>query len=289
MTDAMMTESTTAVESQWLICQIQDRKFALNASDVVELLSLREVRLIPVPNMPKQIIGMINLRGTPLFIVDFRQLLGLQSLHDEVHAIRDMLDAREQDHVHWIEELCASVRESKAFTLATDPHQCAFGKWYDTLRADEDALNRFTNCQLAILDVVDRLDAPHQRIHALANRVQSLVQVGQAEQATKIIEDAKDTDLNELVELFSMLRELVSAARRGVIAVVKCRDTHLGLLFDSASDVRHVNAQACQLNGLAGSNDGVFDRLFRDEQDDSLIQIVQAAALLEGIESLRSS
>jgi purine-binding chemotaxis protein CheW len=47
---------------------------------------------------------------------------------DESLAFVAMLEQRKQDHKRWLDELAASVREARAFTLTTDPHACAFGR-----------------------------------------------------------------------------------------------------------------------------------------------------------------
>jgi rubrerythrin len=40
---------------------------------------------------------------------------------EEVEAMIAMLVAREQDHVHWLQELLAAVNDGRPFTLARDP------------------------------------------------------------------------------------------------------------------------------------------------------------------------
>ena len=38
---------------------------------------------------------------------------------------------KEKDHHDWLNALEESIVDGVPFTKAKDPHQCAFGKWYD--------------------------------------------------------------------------------------------------------------------------------------------------------------
>jgi hypothetical protein len=69
-----------------------------------------------------------------------------------------MMQLREQDHRKWLLELEASVQEHRSFLMTTDPHKCAFGKWYDNYHAD--------NAWVAAL--LKKVDGPHRQIHAVA-------------------------------------------------------------------------------------------------------------------------
>jgi chemoreceptor zinc-binding protein len=42
-----------------------------------------------------------------------------------------MIDERKNDHIHWVNEFERSIKNDEQINLNTDPHECAFGKWYD--------------------------------------------------------------------------------------------------------------------------------------------------------------
>jgi purine-binding chemotaxis protein CheW len=84
--------------------------------------------------------------------------MGLTSAVEETESFCALMQQREQDHRNWLNELEAS---SRPFTLATDPHQCAFGKWYDKFKAE--------NAWVAAL--LKKFDVPHRQIHGMAIRV----------------------------------------------------------------------------------------------------------------------
>lgn len=68
--------------------------------------------------------GGINLRGKVLPVIDLRLRMGKNSLAEESEELVNLLELREQDHTNWLIELEASVKEKRAFKLATNPHQC---------------------------------------------------------------------------------------------------------------------------------------------------------------------
>jgi hypothetical protein len=82
--------------------------------------------------------------------------LGHLPFRDGVEAFCVVLGQRQQDHMKWLTESEASVAENRPFALTTDPHACAFGRWYDNFHTDDPWLAA----------AVRKLDAPRRRIHA---------------------------------------------------------------------------------------------------------------------------
>lgn len=74
---------------------------------------------------------MIDFRGKTIELLDTRTLLNVKSISEEIREFCDMIDARRQDHINWLNKLESCVHDDVEFTLTTDPHKCAFGKWYD--------------------------------------------------------------------------------------------------------------------------------------------------------------
>ena len=54
---------------------LADREYALDVADVHEV--ARMVSMTPLPEAPPEILGAINVRGTPTLVLDMRQRLGL--------------------------------------------------------------------------------------------------------------------------------------------------------------------------------------------------------------------
>lgn len=272
-------------EDRWLICEVLSQPFALCVSGVVELLSLRDILVTPIPNTPDHICGLINLRGQSLGLLDVRTMFGMQSMQDETEEVLQMLSDREQDHIHWLNELAASVRENRPFSLATDPHLCKFGVWYDQLMGDREELSRFTNDQLSLLEVLDQFDLPHQRIHSLAEQMADLRNADKTEDAIALLDEAKNTDLKLLLELFEKTRQMIRTLRHGVAIVVETKSKRLALLFDNASEVKQFPAEAHRPLETANNAKGLISGFIQDEETEDLIQVIG----LEEIADFRSS
>ena len=89
----------------------------------------------------------------------------MPSLKEENEALCQLMEQRAQDHKRWVQELADSVVQSRRFKLATDPHQCAFGKWYDTYKTDNLLMSSF----------LKEFDEPHKKIHGMAMTVTEMV------------------------------------------------------------------------------------------------------------------
>ncbi len=115
MTEATLDEVTSRrlTNEQYLTFALSEQEFG------IEILSVQEIRnystVTPIPNSPKEVRGVINLRGTVVPIVDLRAALGMgESQHDKfsviivvrvatkavgliVDAVSDVIDVRPED------------------------------------------------------------------------------------------------------------------------------------------------------------------------------------------------
>jgi hypothetical protein len=129
--------------------------------------------------------------------VDLRLWLGMPSFPEGVDNFCTTLGKREQDHRNWLNELEASVVEERDFRLTTDPHACAFGRWYDNCQAEDPWL----------IAALRRFDAPHKRIHAIGTSVTRLMKNGEREKAQALISQTRNGDLAEMIKLFAEFQE----------------------------------------------------------------------------------
>ena len=186
-----------STDMPWVILLLQDQPFAISSNYVREMVAMPKI--VSVPQMPPYIRGVINLRGQVVPVIDLRARLGMTSLLGETEDLINLLDQREQDHKNWLVELESSVKERREFRLATDPHKCAFGKWYDNFITDNRVL---ANC-------LSKFDAPHKRIHAIGIEVKELEEKEGPESAYAVIERTRNGDLAEMIKLFSEARSLL--------------------------------------------------------------------------------
>jgi len=62
---------------QWVTYQLEDETYGINVMQVQEVLRITEIA--PVPGAPNYVIGIINLRGSVVTVIDTRSRFGLTS------------------------------------------------------------------------------------------------------------------------------------------------------------------------------------------------------------------
>jgi len=75
-----MAETTTAENTQYVTLGVADERFAVPVERVREILQLQPVARMP--NAPPHFLGMIDVRGQGVPVVDLRQKLGLGECRD---------------------------------------------------------------------------------------------------------------------------------------------------------------------------------------------------------------
>ncbi|MFQ5645038.1 MAG: CZB domain-containing protein, partial [Thiogranum sp.] len=149
---------------------VGDSLFAINLEQVLSV-EQDSSAIQPDPFEGRGALGIVKHRGVPVRVFDFAEFLGVSSCSDQKEELIKTLSAREQDHIDWLNALECSIKTNEAFAKARDPHQCAFGKWYD----------RFHTRDEELMDILRQFNVPHKRIHSLADRLLMLKERGNAE------------------------------------------------------------------------------------------------------------
>lgn len=216
-----------------VLVRVAGQLYGVPAHLVSEMIQVPD--LTPIAMTDPVMRGAFMLRGETVMVVDLRRVMGEETLADEIGAFREMLQAREQDHRNWLTELEKSVLEERPFTLATDPHKCAFGKWYDVFESDS----------VIIQNHLAKFDAPHKRIHALAIEVGKLVAAGRVEDALARIEATRDFELAEMISLFAQFSELLDATVKEIAVVLQGpRGRKFAYSVDEVEGVQDVRLEA---------------------------------------------
>jgi len=255
----------------WAIVQLKNQWFAIASAEIREILMVPEVAA--VPGEPDYIRGVINLRGRVMPLVDLRKRLGLTSVIEEAQAFCDLMARREEDHRRWLAELEASVRELRKFQLTTDPHQCAFGKWYDAYKPD----NPWVTALLG------KFKEPHGKIHGVAIQVGELVAAGQHEQAALRIAETRATTLSEMIQLFAELKNLTNQQQRETVVVLAAGGRTLGVCVDSAVSVEKLAAGSVEPlpAGAAAVDGGVVCRVAKRAGHPEPLLLIEAGRILD--------
>ena len=256
--------------------KIKDSVYGVSTAQVQGMLEMPEIR--PVPHAPSCVRGLINLRGEVLPVVDLRVRLGLPSKRNEAREFSQMMKAREEDHLKWLAELEASVQEDRPFTLATDPHQCAFGRWYDSFRTGDHVA----------MAMVQRFDAPHRKIHAVAAQVAERVAAGDHKGARQIIERTRDRELAKMKTLFESLVQHYGEGSREQAIILEALGFTYAVAVDSIESVEYLDDQSEQESPQSMGNADVMAvvGLGRRAGSQQVIQLLTAGSITEGVDIL---
>lgn len=255
----------------WVIFHLSDSQFAVSANYVREMVAMPKV--VSIPQTSDYIRGMINLRGQILPIIDLRLKMGMQSLVDETKDLIHLLDQREQDHKNWISELESSVRERREFNLTTDPNKCAFGKWYNNFKTD--------NRNLAYC--LRKFDAPHQNIHAIANRVKGMVEKEDFDSAYELINRTKEGALAEMIRLFSETRSILRESNREISLVLEFKEKTMAVAVDSVEKVAKLSEVDIEEmpEAISTLDNACITGMGKREEDNDFVQLLDVGKIID--------
>ena len=173
---------------------------AVDGASVISIQRMEEFTL--TPHTPDEIFGSINFRNQVISILDLRTVFGLPTRIKEYSDFIKMLDQRKQDHIKWVNTLKESVKNNTPFPLATNPHQCAFGKWYD----------KYSNPNKKIMFHLDRIRDPHNKLHYAALDVAKIQE-----------KDCSEQEKNEQIQ--NILRQVESEYMATVVGLLDSAKT----------------------------------------------------------------
>ena len=257
----------------YVIAGVKDLQLAVSSEYVQEI--IRTPRWHVVPHSPRYLRGVINLRGKVIPLLDLRLRMGQPSALEEVDQMIAMLSAREQDHILWLRELLAAVTEGRPFTLARDPTQCAFGKWYYSYKAED----------IGFASVMYRFETPHRRIHIIADDVLQHAERGEHDKAMEIIQRTEKGDLHTVVNLFAQARTAFRESHKEVAIVLTDGTKHLALTVDSVAAVEAIAEDTIEDATpaiMGGVKSDLIRRVAHRANDQGIVFLLDAQAVLGG-------
>ncbi|MCA9413822.1 MAG: chemotaxis protein CheW [Candidatus Omnitrophica bacterium] len=245
--------------------------FAVPSTFVREMVAMPTVSLFP--SSPKQIRGVINLRGMVLPVLDLRIALGMRSFTEEIEDLVRLLDEREQDHKNWLAELESSVIERREFKLATDPHKCKFGMWYDTFKTENGTLS----------NSLKHFEKPHQRIHGIAIEVKELEKKGSYEAALSLIEHTRQSELSQMIKVFSEVRQLVREDSREIALIMDWNERRFAAAVDSIETVEQFSESDIgkMPESIDTSGNDFVAGIAKRKFDEGLVQILDVMKIMD--------
>ncbi len=228
-------------EERWLLIEVNRQAFGVSCVNVIELLEQTSRMVSKFPGCKPPWAGVFKHRDCVLPVLDTRIMLGFPSFDEEIDELRVMLAAREEDHVQWLTELKNCCETGREFTKATDPHECAFGKWYDQLRGSPARMEALTGDDPSLTMMIEGFDAPHQAIHGIARKALELAGSGQVEEAQALIVETWEGELGRMRELFKSLVEGIAARRKSRFVVMEISGHRVALVVDTVKSLVSVD------------------------------------------------
>ena len=104
-----MAEQESVITSQYLTFKLSEEIFALDIAKVREVLEYSKVT--KVPQTPEMMIGVINLRGSVVPVIDLRLKFGMGQSERTVNTCIIIIEVNIEDEVTMIGALVDSVNE----------------------------------------------------------------------------------------------------------------------------------------------------------------------------------
>lgn len=267
-------DHASRAQNLWVISEVKSQFFGISCANVREMVVVPAISR--VPDTAACLRGVINLRGQVLPLLDLRKRLKMSSLSEDNEALCQLIDQRAQDHRRWLQELSDSVAQDREFTLTTDPHRCAFGKWYDAYKNDN----------LLVSSFMERFDKPHKAIHALAEQARQLVGAKKKQQAADLIESARQGVLATMMRLFQQFQDLIRDTHREIAVVVTVGGRTFAVSVDSIQSVEQLQTGSqVELNKIGQfAADGVVSHAARRTKENALVLLINSGALFDGSE-----
>lgn len=246
---------------------VSDSLYAVESNNVLSVKDdLGQIKFVPVKD--QAVLGVYKYLDTIVSVYDYASLIGVKSGQKVMKSLIEHLEAREVDHINWLDDLEKSIVEGVPFTKALDPHQCAFGKWYDNFETRDENLR----------EILAQFEEPHKRIHSLAEKLLKERDAGKKDKALDQLRVERHTTLRRLRSLFSRARDQVQGAMRPVILFVTEDGTApaFGIVVDEINDVIEYSENDVQRDiGISSKSEGntsLFSGMYvKENGPDSII------------------
>lgn len=209
----------------WVIFRLQKQRFAFN-SKYVESINLIEQEIVPIPNSKNWVKGLMKYRDNVIKVIDLREKLGIISAMDEKNQFEEMMNQRKEDHIKWVDILEDSIKQKKKFPLTTDPHKCAFGRWYDSYQSDNYRVNH----------ELSKINDPHVKLHETAIIAENLANQYQGQELElkqeELMRNLRNTHMSSVLKLIDNAKNVMLENFKGMIINLEVNDQLIGLIID---------------------------------------------------------
>jgi len=213
-----------------LIFKLKGNLYAIDVNNIGGI-SLLPDEVVPMPSSQLYVKGIVKIHDKLITVVDLRELLNMSSLESDYLSFKNMLDLRKKDHINWVNTLCECVRNKESFTLTTDPHKCALGKWLDNFKSESESINFH----------LSKLSVPHSQLHRDAIKIFGF-QKEAGEKSERLIKRELNYLQNELMpSILNLIDETKNVFLSEFKSLLLCLDYEgnksLGVLVDEVLGV----------------------------------------------------
>lgn len=249
-----------------IIFKIQDDLYAVSSKYVVYISVLSDVT--PTSGDDPRYRGTVIFNGKSVHVFDLRNLFGIHNFEEELNAL---VQGRIADHVNWVNKLEESVNENKPFELTTNPHACAFGKWYDNFKTDDTYLAMY----------LKGINEPHTAIHETGKRVKKLMAEGKQEEAKAEVEEMKRTHFAKTKSLLEGMVQVYKNGVREMLIMMKVDGRLKGIVVDRIVGIKKLEDLTPLPENLPRGRSDYIECLAKDKVGDmsDVIRILDPHAL----------
>lgn len=220
----------------WVVFKIKNCGYAVHSGCVVSIEVMPDI-VTKYAGAEKYVKGIMPFRGDIIPLIEVRSLFEFKTLEQEYKEFQEMLDARKQDHIRWVETLDQCIRENKPFLLATDPHKCAFGKWYDNFSSESQSVNFH----------MKKIEEPHRKLHHTALEAESCKKECDKCKRSICLNDALKKAEEEykpvILGLMDQAKEVFRHSYRDMVIVLQKDERKIGILVDDVMGVESLEVR----------------------------------------------
>lgn len=266
------------IQSPSILFRLNGGLYCADSRYISTIMELPEYTTLP--DAPPFISGIFALRGGSVTLFNLRSALKLQSLEDEFSSFTTMLDERKQDHVNWVAALEHSIETGERFSLATDPHKCKLGKWYDSFKTDSSELASH----------LARMEEPHRKLHETALRMEQCKESGSHEDMAackqRTLEEVRDGYMPKVLEVLENAKEIFRTREFHEMVLVLSGDSSLGLVVDEVLSVETVEEEPLGSRNQLMTRSPYIRRVVRAPGRDELILELSVPAIMQAGEDV---
>lgn len=256
-----LNEKSSTPDIPLIVFKIGQMTCAVDGAIVISIQRMEEFTL--TPHSPNEIFGSINFRNKVIPILDLRTIFGLPTRMREYSDFIKMLDQRKQDHINWVNTLKESVKNNTHFPLATNPHQCAFGKWFD----------KYDNPNKKIMFHLERIREPHNKLHHAALDVAKIQERECSEeeknaQIQEILRKAENEYMTTVVGLLDSAKTIFKDIYQTMLIVLEDKE-QIAIAVDEVVAVTNLEEVEVEKRSLMCGS--MVQRFLKGKTDDDIV------------------